>query len=226
MLTNALASGLPRLDVADTHAVLSAYRITMPPTRFVAAELALPAAEEIGYPVAIKARNRHVGRSLKAGVALDLVDPADVVESVRVMREELGDDADAVVVQRMTEPGVDLRITVTVDVNVGPLVAVGLGGVGSDLLADELVRLAPLSAQSAAALISESRAGPALEHAGVSPAAFSATLIRAAQLAADHPEFTVIDLNPVITTAAGCCVTDAVLGISPVERPERALRQL
>ena len=84
------------LDVTEVQAVLGAYGIVMPPARLVPADDALAAAEELGYPVAIKARHRHVGRSLKAGVALDLTDTADVVESVRVMREELGADADEV----------------------------------------------------------------------------------------------------------------------------------
>jgi hypothetical protein len=47
-----------------------------------------------------------------------------------------------------------------------------------------------------------------------------------AQLAAEHPEFVEIDLNPVITTTAGCCVTDAVVTVAPGAQPGGALRQL
>ena len=226
VLAAAIAAGQTVLDIDDTLSVLTSYGIEMPPTLFVPAEDAVAAAEEVGYPVAIKARHRHVGRSLKAGVALDLTDTADVVDSVRVMREELGEHADSVVVQAMTQPGVDLRIRATIDERLGPLVAIGLGGFGSDLLADEEVRLAPLSAESAHALISESRAGAALQQAEIGSGLLVDTLIRAAQLAADHPEFVDIDLNPVITTSELCCVTDAIIRISPADRPEGALRRL
>ena len=226
VLAGAIAAGQPLLDVDDTLSVLTSYGIAMPPTLFVAADDAVAAAEEVGYPVAVKARRRHVGRSLKAGVALDLTDTADVVDSVRVMREELGEHADAMVVQAMTAPGVDLRIRASLDERLGPLVAIGVGGFGSDLLADEKVRLAPLSAESAHALISESRAGAALQQAEIGTGLLVDTLIRAAQLAADHPEFVDIDLNPVITTSDSCCVTDAIIRISPVDRPEGALRRL
>ena len=50
--------------------------------------------------------------------------------------------------------------------------------------------------------------------------------VRAGQLAADHPELVDIDLNPVITTAAGCCVTDAVILVAPVGRATTAIRRL
>ena len=67
----------------------------------------------IGYPVAVKAEHRHLGRSVRAGVALDLADGHDVVEAVDAMRDALGDDADDVVVQAMVAPGLDLRIRST-----------------------------------------------------------------------------------------------------------------
>ena len=240
VLAGAIAAGQPLLDVDDTLSVLTSYGIAMPPTLFVAADDSVAAAEELGYPVAVKARHRHVGRSLKAGVALDLTDTADVVDSVRVMREELGEHADAMVVQAMTAPGVDLRIRASLDERLGPLVAIGVGGFGSDLLADEKVRLAPLSAESAHALISESRAGAALQQAEIGTGLLVDTLIRAAQLAADHPEFVDIDLNPVtppatraasqtrssesrpsIAPKARSAASDRA---QPPQRPQRALR--
>ena len=68
----------------------------------------------------MKAEHRHLGRSVRAGVALDLAHGADVVEAVDVMREALGDDAANVVVQPMVAPGLDLRIRSTVDDNARP----------------------------------------------------------------------------------------------------------
>ena len=226
LLSGAVLDGQTQLDPATTADLLASYRIGVPPTRFVAAADAAAAAAEIGFPVAVKARRRHVGRSVRAGVALDLNDPADVAASVDVMRDELGDDADFVVVQAMTTPGVDLRVRGIVDDEAGPLLSVGLGGIQADLLGDgEPVRLAPLSSHGATSLVAESRAGQALGQAGIDVAPFVDTLVRAAQLAADHAEIAALDLNPVIVTAAGCCVTDAVVAVAPVIR-HGALRQL
>ena len=185
----------------------------------MAAADAVGAASEIGFPVAVKARHRHVGRSVRAGVALDLADPTTSRPSIDVMRDELGDDADFVVVQTMAPPGLDLRIRATVDDEAGAVISLGIGGIQAGLVGDDDPRrLAPLSVDSATSLVAESRAGPALTHAGIDPAAVIDVLIRAAQLIADHAEITVLDLNPVITTGAGCYVTDAVVTLAPVGR--------
>jgi acyl-CoA synthetase (NDP forming) len=142
------------------------------------------------------------------------------------MRAALGDHADFVLVQAMAAPGVDLRIRVVADERTGPLVTVGLGGSQADLLTDEPSRLAPLSTESAVALLTESRAGPALQRAGIGSGFVVDTVLRAAQLASEHAEIAVLDLNPVIATGDGCRVTDAVVRVAPVLRPEQALRRL
>ena len=100
------ARGDAVLDVADVVAVLGAYGIVAPETRRGARRgrrRRSPTA--IGYPVAVKAEHRHLGRSVKAGVALDLADADDVTDAVRTMRDALGADADVVVVQPMVAAG-------------------------------------------------------------------------------------------------------------------------
>jgi acyl-CoA synthetase (NDP forming)/GNAT superfamily N-acetyltransferase len=214
----ALAAGRGGLDVAETAVLLAAYGIAMPPTRYVPAARAVVAADDVGYPVAVKARQRHAGRSVDAGVALDLADGSDVEASVRRMAEVLGDHADHVLVQAMVPPGVDLRVRVVSDGSVGPLIAVGLGGNQADLVGDERPRLAPLSTESAAAMLAESRAGFSLQTAGIGSGQLVDVILRAAQLAADHAEITLLDLNPVIVTATGCQVTDALVRVAPTTR--------
>ena len=83
LVAGAVLDGHDRLDPATAADLLAAYGIRVPPTRFVAADDAVEAAAEIGFPVAIKARHRHVGRSVRAGVALDLTDGASVKSSDR-----------------------------------------------------------------------------------------------------------------------------------------------
>jgi acyl-CoA synthetase (NDP forming)/L-amino acid N-acyltransferase YncA len=227
LLRTAVGAGTSRLDPPAVAELLGAYGIEVPTTRFVAVDEAATSAEGVGYPVAVKARRRQIGRSVRAGVALDLLDDADVAAATGVMRGELGDGADFVVVQAMVPPGVDLRIHITIDAEAGPLVTVGVGGIQAGLLDDhEQARLAPLSPLDAASLVAESRAGQLLSQAGVDAGAFTETVIRAAQLAADHPEIVAVDLNPVITSLDGCYVTDATVDVAPVVRPTAALRRL
>ena len=75
---------------------------------------AVDAADEVGFRCDQGAIARSVvGWAL--GVALDLATANDVRASIEVMRTELGDDADFVIVQAMAPPGLDLRIHARVD---------------------------------------------------------------------------------------------------------------
>ena len=112
------------------------------------------------------------------------------------------------------------------DERAGPLVSVGLGGSQADLIADEASRLAPLSAIVADSLIEGSRAGPALDRAGLDTMLIADVLVRVAQLAVDHPEIALIDLNPVIVSAHSVWVTDAVIEVHPTDHVETPIRRL
>jgi hypothetical protein len=114
----------------------------------------------------------------------------------------------------------------TSDERAGPLIAIGLGGSQADLIGDEAARLAPLSSVAAEVLIAGSRAGPALERAALDPAEVADLLMRVAQLAVDHHRVALIDLNPVIVSAHGVWVTDAVISVRPTEPVETPLRRL
>jgi acyl-CoA synthetase (NDP forming) len=226
IITAALARGEEALAVEDVVTVLDAYGIVAPTTRHGRATDVVAIADDIGYPVAVKARHRHLGRSVRAGVALDLADAQDVVDAVRTMREALGPDADEVVVQPMVAPGLDLRIRSTWDDRLGPLVAIGIGSSTADLVTGEASRLAPLSSASAAALLAGSRAGPALHQAQLPTAPVVELLMRAAQLVSDHDAIVAIDLNPIIVSNEGVAVTDAVVHIRDPLPDDGHLRRL
>jgi acyl-CoA synthetase (NDP forming)/RimJ/RimL family protein N-acetyltransferase len=226
IIATALDDDLGTLDVASAAELFAAYGIAVPPSRRTALPDARAAAEQIGYPVAVKAVHRHLGRSAQAGVALDLTDAADVEASTLVMHEALGSDADELVVQAMIPPGLDLRIRTTVDDRIGPLVAIGLGGSTADLVADEPSRLAPLTTPGATALLASSRAGPALEAAGLPTGDIVDTLVRVAQLVTDHPEIVEADLNPIIVSADRAWVTDAAIAIAPARPQPGSIRRL
>jgi acyl-CoA synthetase (NDP forming) len=226
VITAALERGDRMLDVGDVVSVLRAYGITAPETHKAPAADAAAIAEAIGYPVAVKAERRHLGRSLMAGVALDLAHEAEVLEAVVAMQEALGDDAANVVVQPMVSPGLDLRIRSTVDDKLGPLIATGLGGSGADLLSDEAARLAPLSTAGAIAMVAGSRAGPALHEAGLPATTVVDTLIRVAQLVGDHPEIESADLNPIVVSADSAAVTDAIIHVRRPRQDRGPIRRL
>jgi acyl-CoA synthetase (NDP forming) len=188
-------------------ALLDCYGVAMAPGRLVNAPDAPHIAREIGFPVAVKATHRGVGRSAEAGVALDLHDEADVEAATASMQEHLGDGAAQVFVQRMVAPGVDIRVRTRDDVRIGPVISVGLGGAQADAIGDEESRLAPVSPSAATVMIAGTRASSVLRSAAV--AQLADVVARVSQLASDRAEIAELDLNPVIVTDDAAWVVDA-----------------
>jgi acyl-CoA synthetase (NDP forming)/GNAT superfamily N-acetyltransferase len=214
------------LDLATKRRLLAAYGIEMAAATETDPDRALPAAREIGFPVALKAVHRRPGRSARAGVALDLTTDDDITEAIATMRDALGDDANDLVVQAMTSPGVDVRIRCEHDERLGAIVSVGLGGSQADAIDDRTSRLAPVSPAGAAAMLTETRLTAALDGAGFDSSALVDAVVAAAQLASDHPEIAELDLNPVIVSDAGAVVTDAVVRLVPHVVGDGPLRRL
>jgi acyl-CoA synthetase (NDP forming)/GNAT superfamily N-acetyltransferase len=206
--------------------LLAAYGIDMALATETDPEHAVRDAHVIGFPVALKAVRRRPGRSARAGVALDLTTDADVNDAVAVMRDSLGDDANDLIVQTMTSPGVDCRIRCEHDERLGAIVSVGLGGAQADAIDDRTSRLAPVSPASAAAMLAETRLTAALDGADFDSSALVDAVVAAAQLASDHPEIAELDLNPVIVSDAGAVVTDAIVRLVPHVVDDGPLRRL
>ncbi len=224
LLADALGADQRELSVEQIRELLDAYGVVMATGEIVASTDATEAAERIGYPVAVKARHRRPGRSTRAGVALDLVDADDVAEAVEIMDQHLGGDAEEVFVQQMTEPGIDLRVHVTTDPRLGPMITAGLGGAQADAIGDEVSRLTPVSSADATTMLAATRAGTVLEDAAEQCCV--ELIVRIAQLASDHPQIVEIDLNPVIVGERNAVVTDAVIRITPAIADEAPLRRL
>jgi acyl-CoA synthetase (NDP forming) len=204
--------------------MLESYGVLMPPTQLVDAGDAIGAAAQVGYPVAIKAIGRRIGRSVEAGIALDLTDDSDIGTAIAQMREHIGDDAARVFVQRMVPPGVDLRIRVRRDDRLGPMVTVGIGGAQADAIGDESSRLAPISPSTAHQLVTDTRAASLLDDESLDLVADVVT--RVAQLASDHLGIVALDLNPVIVSEAACWVVDAQIELGEPVRADAAIRRL
>jgi acetyltransferase len=220
----AIDAGREHLLHEEIRSVLGRYGVAMAEGRLVPFDEAVAVADTIGYPVAVKAVHRRPGRSVQAGVALDLARADDVRRAVTVMCEHLGDDAAEVLVQRMVPPGVDLRIQVFAEGDLGPVVTVGLGGAHAEAIGDESSRLAPVSAAAARSMLEATRAGAAL--AEDLEERVADVIVRVAQLASDHTAIVELDLNPVILADNSCWVTDAIARLNRFVRAEPAMRRL
>jgi acyl-CoA synthetase (NDP forming) len=140
------------------------------------ADEAAQISAEVGLPVALKICSAQIThKSDIGGVALGLRTEAEVraaYETVRAAGDAVpGAEVEGVLVTPMRTAGVELLAGVTVDPGLGPVLAVGLGGVWVEVLRDTALRVLPADAAEVKAMLGELRGLPLLRGArGTKPA--------------------------------------------------------
>ncbi|RSM78399.1 GNAT family N-acetyltransferase [Amycolatopsis sp. WAC 01375] len=215
----------------DVVRFLGCYGIDVVPFRVASsADEAVKAAEELGFPVTLKAVDERLrGRPDLAGVRLDLSSVDGVRRAYADLREISHDDE--VYVQRMAPKGISCVVGLQDDPSFGTLVSFGLSGLVSTLLGDRAYRAVPLTDVDAATLLREPRTSPLLTgYRGDEPADLAALqdiVLRVAALAEDNPEVRSMTLDPILASPGGAFVANAriVLG-PPPSRPDTGPRRL
>ena len=218
IVAEGLGEGGGWMAPADVERLLRCWGIPLVASRIVpTAHAAGQAAAELGGPVALKAIAPDLVHKSDAGaVRLGLDGPSAVARAAREMTSQLeavGAAVEGFHVQRMAPEGTELIVGAVGDPAFGPLVACGAGGVAVELLGDVQVRLAPLGALEADAMLHELKTFPLLDgYRGRPPADVDSVrdlILRVGALAAAHPAVAELDLNPVIAGAEGALVVDA-----------------
>jgi acyl-CoA synthetase (NDP forming) len=207
------------LGDAEAVELLACYGVPVTEFRVVPdVDTAVAAAEELGYPVALKAvsdRWRH--RTDLVGVRLDLDDPAGVRRAHADLARLTGQSE--VYVQRMAPKGISCVLEIVDDPSFGSLLSFGVSGMATELLGDRAFRVVPVSDQDAAALVRAPRAAPLLAgYRGTEPvdlAALEDLVLRVGRIAEDLPEVRSLVLDPVLTSAAGAFVAGARIVLGP-----------
>jgi acyl-CoA synthetase (NDP forming)/RimJ/RimL family protein N-acetyltransferase len=179
------------------------------------ADAVVDAARELGGTVAIKATGRErLAKTEAGGLALDVHGPDEARAAYTRMRERLGDAMVPALVQRMVNPGVDVRVGALADLAIGAAVSFGRGGAGTDTepVTPDRVRLAPLTDIDSRTLIDQSDVAAELGEA--EHAALEDLLLRVGRLVDLVPEVRALYLNPVIVSDRVACVVDARATIS------------
>jgi acetyltransferase len=224
----ALAEGRNALTPAEAKDVLTAYGIPVVETRSVtSAREAVIAADELGYPVAVKLKSPQISQPQEVGgVVLDLEGPDKVWEAAasilaRVSRQRPDAYIEGFTVQKMgRRAGAhELFITAHLDPVFGPVVGFGHGGVARDMIRDRAVTLPPLNMSLARELIERTRIAGLLAGTPQHPAAdiddICLTIIQIAQLIIDVPQINSLDLNPLYADDAGVLSLGAKITVAP-----------
>ena len=219
------------LEIDEVASVLAAYGIPFAaPALTATPEEAAAAATRIGFPVALKVRSPDLThKSDVGGVALNLGraervhdEAQEMLKRVKAARPEA--HIEGFMVQPMIHrpEAIELILGVTSDAVFGPVMMFGQGGTAVELLKDTALELPPLNEALARALIGRTRVSRLLEgYRDRKPADMGAvveTLIRLAELAADHAEIAEIDINPLLADSAGVIAIDARIRVAPASR--------
>ena len=201
--------------------VVRAYGVEAPEMRVAtSAEEAVEYAEELGYPVVLKVVSPDILHKTDIGGVVLNLESAEEVRSAyrgiiaRVSRHMPQARLYGVLVSSMVPQGREMIIGMSRDVQFGPLIMFGLGGIYVNFLRDVSFALAPLSRREAKELIRETRAYTLLRGIrGERPADLEAlreTILRVGQLSVDFPEILELDINPLMVyeEGRGCIAVD------------------
>ncbi len=183
------------------------------------ADVAVAAARRFGGPVALKlVAAGLVHKSDAGGVSLGLAGDDAVGAAARLLLETgrlRGLDVRGLLVQPMAAPGLELLVGLRRDPLFGPVVVVGLGGTLAEVLDDVAIRLAPIDATEADAMLDDLRGARLLAGvrggAAIDRGAVASMLVALGRLAAERPDVLEVDLNPVVASAGGAVAVDAVV---------------
>lgn len=189
-------------------------------------EDAVAAAGKIGYPVAVKMNSPDIThKSDLGGVILGVADEAGVRQAFRAVSAAVrnaGARDEGVIVSAMAAPGREVIVGVVRDLQFGPAVMFGMGGVLVEALCDVSVRVVPLSERDAEEMIAGIRGSMLLKgYRGGKPvdtASIRELLLKVSEFAAANPDVAELDLNPVIVHESGLSIVDA--RVIPVEGVE------
>lgn len=185
---------------------------------------AIAFAGKYGYPVVAKVVSPEIlHKSDVGGVALGLDNDDSLKEAFD--RFSRMNRFKGMVVARMLS-GTELIIGAKNDAQFGPVILMGIGGVGVEIYKDTAIRMAPLKEKDVVSMVSDIKGHKLIEgFRGSQPVdmeSLASMLIGFSNLAMKlKPYIESIDLNPVICSGSRCVIADARIilqdGISKLE---------
>jgi acyl-CoA synthetase (NDP forming) len=200
------------LTEADSKKYLAACGLKIPQNRLATSLAeAREAAAALGYPLAAKLQAAVLAhKSDIGGVILNIADLNQLEaswEKLQHIGRERGLALDGVLVERMAKPGIEMILGARRDPQWGPVLAVGLGGVFAEAIADIRILPVGLGVDEIAAEIKQLRGAKLLAgYRGAPPADIAAladTVALLGQIMLAEPRLREIDINPLSVFPAG-----------------------
>ncbi len=225
IIAGALNKGRISLLEPEAYEVCQEYGIKVPPFRVMdSVESAIAAANEIGYPVALKVVSEEILHKTDAGgVMLGITSNSALKISYEQLAANIKKAAPklsrmSVLVQKMMPSNTELVLGALRDRSFGPVVMIGMGGIYVEALKMVGFRLSPITLEEAKKLIHETLP-PALIKGvrGRGPMnvdSLAGILVSMGKLLEEQPQIEEVDFNPVFPYTDGCIAVDARIIIS------------
>jgi acetyl-CoA synthetase (ADP-forming) len=176
---------------------------------------------EIGFPLVVKASGPRLSHKTERGlVHVDIRSEAEALAAYREVMSKIEADDDAtVLVQEMVIGKRELVVGLTRDLQFGPCVMFGLGGIFTEILKDISFRVAPIEKRDALDMMQEINARKILKAVrGMPPAdldQLSEILITVGSIGLEQESIKEIDINPIILSGSRPIAVDALVVLSP-----------
>jgi hypothetical protein len=171
-----------------------------------------PSGEEIGYPLVAKVVSpKVIHKSELKGVVVGIKTPQALIEVYQRFSQVEG--FAGMLIEEMVS-GIEVIIGAKIDVQFGPIILLGMGGISAEIYRDVSLRMAPLSPVDIASMVKCLKAHELLEGYRGSEPIHLGQLVKTMQIFSGlvmdfKGEMESIDLNPVMCSSTRCVVADA-----------------
>ncbi len=217
IIEDALKKGAKTLSEFESKKLLAEYGISVTNEKTVSSEDdAVKAAEEIGYPVVLKGSGAEISHKTELDlIALNIRDEDDVRKAFNNLTSKADTKVDEVLVQQMVKGHRELVVGMTRDMQFGPCVMFGLGGIFTEILEDITFRVAPLTKNDALEMMDEIRGKKILDPFRGKPAVdrdeLADLLVAVGQVGIENDNISEIDINPVKVPGGKPIAVDALV---------------
>lgn len=207
------------LNAKEVYDVLAAYGIPVADWKIASnVEEAEKAANEIGFPIVIKADTESIiHKSDVGGVAINLKDKNEVRMAVEKMQNKFDEANLRFFIQKYLPGGRELIVGAKAETGLGHLIMFGIGGIFVEVLKDVIFKIAPVTRTEVKDMLSMIKAAALLDgirgESGINKDAVIEIIQRTSQLVTDLPVIKEMDLNPIIAFKNQALAVDARIKI-------------
>ncbi|MDH5647590.1 MAG: acetate--CoA ligase family protein, partial [Candidatus Heimdallarchaeota archaeon] len=214
MIKKAKDEGQQTLNSHQIHKLFEAYDFQFPNTEIVTSyDELIEVMNKLNYPVVLKMASAKVlHKTDEGGVLLDIRNEVELSDGWNKLmknydRLDVSSNDRDVIVQEYYPGGVEMALGISVDVQFGPILMVGSGGIFLEVLDDVTFEMVPVSRIDARKMIRKLKGYPLLlGFRGDNPVDIKALedcIIRLSQMASENRDIIELDINPLLLLEVG-----------------------